>query len=106
MLDDDDDEAQDRRARRDGARGRGAQGPAQDEGSERTVRLWPQLADILRDYLNARTARDVLDGRRAEVMEFRVEQHRDTHMKDGTTLTATMERLFGTKVGTTIEVVS
>jgi len=39
-------------------------------------------------------------------MEFRVEQHRDTHMKDGTTLTATMERLFGTKVGTTIEVVS
>ena len=55
---------------------------------------------------STRAPRDVLDGRRAEVMEFRVEQHRDTHMKDGTTLTATMERLFGTKVGTTIEVVS
>lgn len=154
------------------------------EGSERTVPLWPQLAAILRDYLNARTAREVLAGvpaspllfpspatggklrdarklvdrvatvagwgrgtirprmfrhsyasarlqtldrgepvalwsvskelghgseamlkkhygrlgtvrHRAEVVEFRVEQHRDARLKDGYTVQETMERLFG-----------
>jgi integrase len=159
-------------------------------GSERTVRLWPQLAEILRDYLNARTAREVLEdgprspllfpspatgkklrdarrlvdavakgagwgagsirprmfrhsyasarlqtldrgepvslwtvakelghgseemlkkhyGRlgtvrhRAEVVEFRIEQHREARLKDGHTLSETIERLFGTTAGTT-----
>ena len=34
---------------------------------------------------------------RAEVVEFRVEQHRDARLKDGHTVAETMERLFGAR---------
>jgi integrase len=41
-----------------------------NRGSARVVPLWPQLAKILRDYLNARTAGEVLEGRPARALLF------------------------------------
>lgn len=52
-------------------RGSEAKGPASVfKGSHRSVPLWPQLAEILRAYLSARTAQEVLANRPTQALLF------------------------------------